>query len=52
MFFITAGYHRYFAHRSYKTGRVFQFILAFGGSMAMQKGPLWWACLLYTSRCV
>ena len=43
MFFITAGYHRYFAHRSYKTGRVFQFILAFGGSMAMQKGPLWWA---------
>src|SRR5207248_8336162 len=22
MFFITAGYHRYFAHRSYKLGRV------------------------------
>lgn len=43
MFFITAGYHRYFAHRSYKTGRVFQFILAFGGTMALQKGPLWWA---------
>ena len=43
MFFITAGYHRYFAHRSYKTSRVFQFILAFGGTMAVQKGPLWWA---------
>ncbi|MEZ5381670.1 MAG: acyl-CoA desaturase [Microthrixaceae bacterium] len=43
MFFITAGYHRYFAHRSYKTNRVFQFVLAFGGTMAMQKGPLWWA---------
>ena len=43
MFFITGGYHRYFAHRSYKTGRVFQFILAFGGTMAVQKGPLWWA---------
>lgn len=43
MFFITAGYHRYFAHRSYKTGRVFQFILAFGGTSALQKGPLWWA---------
>ncbi|MBS1847569.1 MAG: fatty acid desaturase [Actinobacteria bacterium] len=43
MFFITAGYHRYFSHRAYKTSRVFQFILAFGGSMAAQKGALWWA---------
>jgi stearoyl-CoA desaturase (delta-9 desaturase) len=43
MFFITAGYHRYFAHRTYRTGRVFQFILAFGGCMSAQKGPLWWA---------
>jgi stearoyl-CoA desaturase (Delta-9 desaturase) len=43
MFFITAGYHRYFAHRAFRTGRVFQFILAFGGCMSAQKGPLWWA---------
>ena len=43
MFFITAGYHRYFAHKSYKTNRVFQFILAFGGASAAQKGALWWA---------
>lgn len=43
MFFITAGYHRYFAHRSYRTNRVFQFLLAFGGATAAQKGPLWWA---------
>jgi stearoyl-CoA desaturase (delta-9 desaturase) len=43
MFFITAGYHRYFAHRSYKTSRAFQFILAIGGTTAAQKGPLWWA---------
>lgn len=43
MFGITAGYHRYFAHRSYKTGRVFQFILALLGSMSSQKGVLWWA---------
>ena len=43
MFGITAGYHRYFAHRSYKTGRVFQFALAWIGCMAIQKGPLWWA---------
>jgi stearoyl-CoA desaturase (delta-9 desaturase) len=43
MFGITAGYHRYFAHRSYKTGRVFQFALAWLGAMTTQKGPLWWA---------
>jgi stearoyl-CoA desaturase (delta-9 desaturase) len=43
MFGITAGYHRYFSHRSYKTSRSFQFVLAFLGCSALQKGPLWWA---------
>ena len=43
MFAITAGYHRYFSHRSFKTGRVFQFALAWVGATAAQKGPLWWA---------
>ena len=43
MFAITAGYHRYFAHRTYKTSRAFQFILALFGTTATQKGPLWWA---------
>jgi len=43
MFAITGGYHRYFAHKSYKTSRAFQFVLAFLGCSATQKGPLWWA---------
>lgn len=43
MFGITAGYHRYFSHRAYKTGRAFQFILAFLGTISLQKGVLWWA---------
>jgi stearoyl-CoA desaturase (delta-9 desaturase) len=43
MFGITAGYHRYFAHRSYKTTRLFRFALAWIGCCALQKGPLWWA---------
>jgi stearoyl-CoA desaturase (delta-9 desaturase) len=43
MFCITAGYHRYFAHRSYRMARVPQFLVAFGGLTAAQKGPLWWA---------
>ena len=43
MFFITAGYHRYFGHRSYRLNRFWQFVMAFGGTTAAQKGPLWWA---------
>ncbi|GAC1518931.1 MAG: acyl-CoA desaturase [Polyangiales bacterium] len=43
MWAITAGYHRYFAHRSFKTSRAFQLVLAFLGTTAMQNGPLWWA---------
>jgi stearoyl-CoA desaturase (Delta-9 desaturase) len=43
MFGITAGYHRYFSHRTFKTSRAFQFVLAFLGATAAQKGPLWWA---------
>ncbi len=43
MFGITGGYHRYFAHKAYKTGRVFQGLLALLACTATQKGPLWWA---------
>ena len=43
MFAITAGFHRYFSHRTYRLGRVPQFLLAFLGQTAAQKGVLWWA---------
>jgi stearoyl-CoA desaturase (delta-9 desaturase) len=43
MWGLTAGYHRYFSHRSFKTSRFFQFVLAWLGCSALQKGPLWWA---------
>ncbi len=43
MFFITAGYHRYFSHRTFQTGRAMQLVLALGGTLALQKGVLWWA---------
>jgi stearoyl-CoA desaturase (Delta-9 desaturase) len=43
MFLVTAGYHRYFSHRSYRMGRVAQFLMALGCTTAAQKGPLWWA---------
>lgn len=40
---LTLTFHRYFAHRAFKMGRVTQFLWAFIGTAAMQKGPLWWA---------
>ena len=43
MWALTAAYHRYFSHRSYKTSRVFQFLLALLGQTAAQRGVLWWA---------
>jgi stearoyl-CoA desaturase (delta-9 desaturase) len=39
----TIGYHRYFSHRTFKTSRVFQFLLAFAAETSAQKGALWWA---------
>jgi stearoyl-CoA desaturase (delta-9 desaturase) len=43
MWAITGGYHRYFAHKTFKTSRAFQFLMAFIGCSSVQKGPLWWA---------
>jgi stearoyl-CoA desaturase (delta-9 desaturase) len=40
---VTIGYHRYFSHRSFKTSRPFQFLLAVACTMSAQKGVLWWA---------
>jgi stearoyl-CoA desaturase (delta-9 desaturase) len=43
MWAVTTGYHRYFSHRTFKTSRAFQFVLAVLGSLCLQKGCLWWA---------
>jgi len=43
MFFITAFYHRYFAHRAFRASRRLQFVMAVLGCTAGQRGPLWWA---------
>ena len=40
---VTAGYHRYFSHRTYTTSRAFQFALAWLAQSSSQKGVLWWA---------
>ena len=43
MFGVTGVYHRYFSHRTYKTSRWFQFVLAILAQSSSQKGALWWA---------
>ena len=43
MFAITGFYHRYFAHKAFKTSRFVQFIFAFLAASSAQRGPLWWA---------
>ena len=43
MFAITGFYHRYFSHKTFKTSRAMQFILALIGASAVQRGALWWA---------
>lgn len=43
VFALTAGFHRYFSHRAFKTSRTFQFILAWVGTSSAQLGPMWWA---------
>ena len=43
MFGVTGGYHRYFSHRSYRTSRAFQLVLAVLAQSSSQKGAIWWA---------
>ena len=43
IFFVTAAYHRYFSHRTFKTSRPVQFVMAFMAQTSIQKGVLWWA---------
>jgi len=43
MFGITAFYHRFFSHRTFRAGRMVQFLGAVLGASAAQRGPLWWA---------
>jgi stearoyl-CoA desaturase (delta-9 desaturase) len=40
---ISLGYHRYFAHRTFKSSRPFQLLLAVWAMTSAQKGVLWWA---------
>ena len=43
MFAVTAFYHRYFAHRTFRTSRALQLVFALIGATSVQRGPLWWA---------
>jgi stearoyl-CoA desaturase (delta-9 desaturase) len=40
---ITAGYHRFFSHKSYEASRPVQLFFAVFGAMAAQNSILWWS---------
>jgi len=40
---VTAGYHRYWAHRSYNASTPLQYFLALGGSGAVEGSIKWWS---------
>ncbi len=40
---LTVAYHRYFAHRAFKTSRAGQLVLAVLGALTLQGGVIWWA---------
>ena len=42
---VTGGFHRYFSHRSYKTSRVGQFLIAALAQTSAQRGVIWWAAM-------
>ena len=39
---ITAGYHRLYSHRTYKTNRVVEFVLLFFGTLSVQSSVIRW----------
>lgn len=43
MFGVTAGYHRYFSHRSFETGPAMRAVLSFLSLSTLQRPVLWWA---------
>jgi stearoyl-CoA desaturase (delta-9 desaturase) len=45
VFLVTAGYHCYFSHRSFKTSRIFQLILAIGAQTSGQGSVVKWAAM-------
>jgi stearoyl-CoA desaturase (delta-9 desaturase) len=42
-FCVSAGFHRYFSHRAFRTSRAVQFLFALVGGMAVMRSALWWA---------
>jgi stearoyl-CoA desaturase (delta-9 desaturase) len=43
MLIVSISSHRYFSHKSFKTSRIFQFLLGWLTCTTVQRGPIWWA---------
>ena len=42
---LTMGYHRLFAHRSYRVPRWLEHVIAICGYLAIQRGPIFWVAM-------
>lgn len=40
---VNLSHHRYFSHHSFAASRPVAFLIGLWGSLALQRGPLWWA---------
>ncbi|MEZ4321483.1 MAG: acyl-CoA desaturase [Myxococcota bacterium] len=45
MLAVVVGYHRYFAHRTFKVGRPVQLLMALAATSTLQRGVIWWAAI-------
>ena len=43
MFAITAFFHRYFSHNTFKTSKIVEILFGLLGTASAQRGPIWWA---------
>lgn len=43
MWALSTFFHRYFSHRTFKTGRAFQFVIGVLGTLTLQNSVIWWA---------
>jgi stearoyl-CoA desaturase (delta-9 desaturase) len=48
---VEIGHHRYFSHRTFRTGRTFQFMLGVLATAAFQRDVIWWASMHRQHHC-
>jgi len=45
LFGLSIGFHRLFAHKSFRTSRTVRLVLGLLGTLSLQGGPVWWVAI-------